>query len=130
MVINTKESNTGGLYSFLPREGKPTAYSDTIVSVDLKYVEENYGPYSGGVFAVLLFHTHPPFWGYKGTVQYDRAVGPSDPDIKNHVDIPAVVKDFAPKDKQEITTKMSREEYEGTEKLYHYGPDRRENIII
>ena len=130
VVINTKESNTGGLYSFLPREGKPTAYSDTIVSVDLKYVEENYGPYSGGVFAVLLFHTHPPFWGYKGTVQYDRAVGPSVPDIKNHVDIPAVVKDFAPKDKQEITTKMSREEYEGTEKLYHYGPDRRENIII
>ena len=113
------------MYSFLPREGKPTAYSDTIVSVDLKYVEENYGPDSGGVFAVLLFHTHPPLWGYNGFNLYKRPVGPSVPDIKGHVDIPAVVKDFAPKDKQEITTKMSREEYEGTEKLYHYGPDRR-----
>ena len=124
----------------MPREGKPTAYSDTIVSVDLKYVEENYMPNSGGVFAVLLFHTHPPLWGYNGFNSYKRPVGPSVPDIKGHVDIPAVVKDFAPKDKKGdaikkdtvkvITTKMSREEYEGTEKLYHYGPDRREKEKI
>ena len=113
------------MYSFLPREGKPTAYSDAIVSVELDYVEENYMPNSGGVFAVLLFHTHPPFWGYKGTAYLFREVGPSDPDIEEHVDIPAVVKDFAPAGKQKIESTMPRDEYEGTEKLYHYGPDRR-----
>ena len=109
----------------MPREGKPTAYSDAIVSVELDYVEENCMPNSGGVFAVLLFHTHPPFWGYKGTAYLFREVGPSDPDIEEHVDIPAVVKDFAPAGKQKIESTMPRDEYEGTEKLYHYGPDRR-----
>ena len=126
VTINTKENNTGSLYRFEPYEGKPAPYSAPIVTVDMSSTESNYGPHQGGEFAVLLFHTHPPYWEYKRDTLYERKTGPSDPDIESHTTIPAVVKDFQHPTGW-INSLMSKSEYVDTEKLYFYGIDRRIN---
>ena len=126
VMINTKENNSGNLYRFEPHVGKPTPYSASSVTVDMSFTESNYGPHRGGEFAVLLFHTHPPYWEYKGDNSYQRRTGPSDPDIESHTTLPAVVKDFQHPTGL-INSLMSKSEYVNTEELYFYGIDRRIN---
>lgn len=124
VMINTRSDNTGSLYRFDAQEGLPTPYSDSTVSVTLDWVDNHYGPVQGGEFAVLIFHTHPPYWEYEGSIPYKRQVGPSTLDSINHTTIPAVVKDFQHHTGW-INTKMAKTEYENSAKLYHYGIDCR-----
>ena len=75
---------------------------------------------------MLLFHTHPPYWEYKGKNLHERKAGPSDLDIENHTTIPAVVKDFQHSSGW-LNSLMPKSEYANTEKLYFYGVDRKIN---
>ena len=124
VMINTKENNDGPLYRFEAREGQPALYSDSIASVDLPICEVTFRPDQGGEFAVLLFHTHPPYWEYRGNGLHDRQLGPSTRDMEQHTTMPAIVKDFQHPTNR-ISTQMAKSEYVNTEKLYHYGIDRR-----
>lgn len=125
VMLNTTVENTGSLYQVEQHAGQPAPYSDRTTTVTVPWEDfRGRGPELGGKFAVLHFHTHPPLWEYNGNDMYKRPVGPSGPDLKNELTIPAVVKDFQHPE-GEITTQTPRSEYENTEKLYYYGPDRR-----
>ena len=128
VMINTREDNTGGLYRFEHSEGAKTPYGTPLTTVDLKYTESHFGPNQGGEYCVLLFHTHFPLWNYKGSKPIKRELGPSSLDIENHTEIPAEVMDFR-HPSGIIRHSTPKEEYVNTEKLYHYGPERRTKPI-